>query len=112
MRCLPTRPLSFMIETTSDLFFFGHIWTWYTELVTKGYKFIFLTESKKPGENFFSDKYFNKIITQSCVCIYIYICMYIYIYIQLFTNMQAYVQTLERNTQEIICVRILKFCFF
>lgn len=103
MRCLPTPPLSFMIETTSDLFFFfGHIWTWYTELVTKGYKLIFLTESKKPGENFFSDKYFNKMITQSCI----------YIYIQLFTNMQAYVQTLERNTQEMMCVRILKFHFF
>ena len=43
---------------------------------------------------------------------YIYVYIYIYIYIQLFTNMQAYVQTLERNTQEIICVRILKFCFF
>lgn len=55
MRSPPTLAPSFMIETT-DVFFFGHIWTSYTELVTKGYKFIFLTESKKPGETFFSDK--------------------------------------------------------
>ena len=71
--------------------------------MTKGYKFIFLTESKKPGENFFSDKYFNKIITQSCVCIYIYICIYIYTHTIIYKYASICTNTRKEYTGNNMC---------